>query len=99
LRSERTRASALVCQAIASEHRRLAADICAKLAALHRAHINYRNLADALNEDGVNWTELGPMGLACLGDPRNPNGEYAAYLRRAAHLGVIAPRDLPPELS
>jgi len=96
--SERMKASATICDQIRPEHKRLIADICAALAAVQAASLAYSRFTTTCNENGIAWSQLGPMFPAFIGDPKRNDTRLANYFHRAARDGFIAKSDIPQEL-
>lgn len=94
----RMAASNLVCQRIEADHKRLVADICARMVELHAAADAYYKFADALNADNVAWSRLHAMQPLFLGRPNDRYGKIGSYLREAVTHGFWWPIQIPEKI-
>lgn len=104
LSEERLRASAVICDRVADDHRERVAGICRALIALYRVSAEYCAFADALNSQRIAWSALNPSFLTL--DPREPpigyrgpNNQIARYLRQAVEAGHFPANEVPGELT
>ncbi len=96
--SERMKASVTICDQVRPKHARLVADICEALAAVQAASLAYYKFTTTCNENGVAWSQLGPMFPQFVGDPRRNDTHLANYFHRAARDGFIVASAIPEEL-
>jgi hypothetical protein len=93
--TERSKASAVVCDLVQDEHRRRVRDVCFKLIELREAMLSYSQMVDELNDQDVQWSRLSPSQLLVLGEPRSPQSPAAHYLRTMVKTGFLDPSEVP----
>lgn len=91
-------ASHVVVERVAPLYAARVAAVARALIALHEEHVAYDQLADALNDERVWWSKLGPMAPVFLDSSQDKCGRVANYLKEAAELGFITRDEIPERL-
>jgi len=93
----RIEASAVVCRQIEPEFRALLSEIASRMAAISRLALEYRHLAQRLNQADIAWSDLDPMGIR-VGGVAEKGSQFTLWLTAAAKRGYLNEDLLPREI-
>lgn len=80
-------------------HDELVHRICFAALSLHELAVEYRQLADQLNDGDVCWAgALRPMHVRFFGEPNDPQSKLAIYLREAIEYCGFDPALIPDKI-
>ncbi|MBW8285057.1 MAG: hypothetical protein K0M55_15810 [Rhizobium sp.] len=86
---ERLIASHIICETFAPEHRRRVRVVVSAMASLLEACAEYRQFMDAMNNEDIAWSNLGPMYPFWFSDRVN------SFFDEAARHGFITSDEIP----
>lgn len=82
----RSKASEIIREIVAPEHRRLVGEIARTMVAVRDAWAQYLEFADGLNSRQISWSALRPMHPNFLGSPRDRQSTMAFWFREAVSM-------------
>jgi chromosome segregation ATPase len=85
--AQRGKASLKVCDAVRTEYASCVKAMCDAMRVLDEAHVEYRALTSALEDQNVAWLSLEPMNPPWLGDATDDYRNIQLYLGQAREAG------------
>lgn len=94
VRAETAAASRLVCEHVQPEHGRLAKQFATKILELHKAHTEYVEFCDAVENTGAQTSALGLVQPLAF-HPRDPSSAYFYAMKSFREAGFVERNQIP----